>query len=431
MRLTRRHLLRAGLALPLLGPFARRARASVCDDGFPRRLVLFLWGNGNLPSRWTPAEEGPLGVLPEQLAPLAAIQHKLTVVSGLQVKVDNLSPHWSGAAGLLTGAQVAGDDDDWTVAGPTLDQLVAEVVGGDTLYRSLQLGVTSETCFSFSGPNAQNFAETDPWALYGRLFGSTFVEPGEKGVVDPSLGWRRSALDAVMADIAALQSELGSSDRERLERHLDGVREVEARLQRLQEDPPNLEGCARPAEPLESYPEVDGRAQVSAKSRAMADLAAMALACDQTRVLVFQLSPPLDNTLYDGATDGHHNLTHDEAGEQPQVNSITVQVMEELAYLLAALDAVPEGGATLLDHSVVLAASEVSEGKTHSLDELPILVAGGGCGRLVTGQHVRSHSQESASKAMLSVLRAMDVNLASWGEAEAEVEDGFSALEVG
>lgn len=430
MRLSRRQLLRAGLALPLLGGLPRRARAATCDDGFPRRLVLFLWGNGNLPSRWTPEAEGPLGVLPEQLAALEPVKSKLTVVSGLQVRVENISPHYSGACGLLTGAQIDGTDADWTVAGPTLDQVVAEAIGGDTLYRSLQLGVVSASCFSWSGPNAQNFAETDPWALYGRLFGSSFSEPGKKGVVDPALAWRRSALDAVMADVAALQADLGAADRERLERHLDGVRELESRLQRLQENPVSLESCARPAEPQESYPEVEGRPQVAARSRAMADLAAMALACDQTRVLVFQLSPPVDNTLYTGVSDGHHTLTHDEPGDQPQVNAITLQIMDEFAYLLQALDAVPEGDGTLLDHSVVLAASETSEGRTHSLDEIPLLVAGGGCGRLVTGQHVRSHSQESATKAMLTVMRAMDVNLASWGEGDAEADEGFSPLEA-
>lgn len=420
------------VALPWLEVFApRRARAAtLCDTGFPRRFVLFTWGNGNLPSRWNPTLLGPGYDLPPQLAPLAAIQHKLTVVTGLSVKVDNISPHWSGACGLFTGAQVDGTDDDWTVAGPTIDQVIAEAIGGETLYRSLQVGIESTDCFSYAGPHAPNPAEADPYALYRRLFGDTFVEPGGKGLVDPSLGWRRSALDAVMEDVVALQAELGATDRERLERHLDGIRELEGRLARLQEDPPDLAACARPVEPAESYPDVDGRPQLSAVSRVMADLLAMALACDQTRVVNLCFSPALSGALYPGATDGHHALTHDEPGDQPQVDAITTSITTELAYLLQALDAVGEGDGTVLDHSVVLAATEASEGKTHSLDEIPFLVAGGGCGRLVTGQHVRSNSGESVSKAMLSILRAMDLPLASWGAEDNEATDGFSDLEA-
>lgn len=420
------------VGLPWLELFAGRKAygATLCDDGFPRRLVVFLWGNGNRPELWTPAVTGPDYELPPELESLAPVRSKLSVVTGLSTKVDNISPHWSGAAGLLTGAQVVGTDDDWTVAGPTIDQVVAEAVGGETLYRSIQVGVDSTSCFSFAGPNAQNPAENDPAALYARLFGDSFIEPGKKGTVPPSLGWRRSALDAVMEDARALQGELGAADQERLERHLDGLRDLEARLQRLQEDPPDLAACERPLEPDASYPEVDGRPQLSAISRVMADMVAMSLACDQTRVVTFQFSPPLSNALYPDAPDGHHNLTHDEGEGQPTVDSITRYIVGELAYLLQAMDAVTEGDGTLLDHSLVLGASEVSEGRTHSLDEVPLLVAGGGCGRLVTGEHVRSNGQESSSKAMLSVLRAMDLNLASWGEDECETSDGFSALEV-
>ena len=161
----------------------------------------------------------------------------------------------------------------------------------------------------------------------------------------------------------------------------------------------------------------------------MSDLLAMALACDQTRVFSFHFTSPLNNELFTDTTDGHHNLTHNEGGDQPEVHSITVQVMEELAYLLEALRAVPEGEGSLLDNSIVLAASETSEGRTHALDEIPLIVAGG-AGRIVTGQHYRSYTQESASKAMLSLIRAMDVPAASFGAGESEATDGLSDIEL-
>ncbi|MCB9777633.1 MAG: DUF1552 domain-containing protein [Alphaproteobacteria bacterium] len=440
-RFSRRRFLRglmaggsAAVALPILEIAAGRQAfgATSCGSGFPQRFGLFFWGNGNLPPRWTPVGEGDGDdwALSDQLAPLAAVKDKLTVVSGHAVKVTNISPHWSGGVGLLTGQALIGDDNYWEVAAPTIDQVIADEIGGETLYRSMQIGVASEKVFSWSDATTQNFGETDPYTLYQRLFGDTFVEPGSGGIVDPRLGYRRSALDAVMADIGALQASLGASDRQRLEQHLDGVRELEQRLARLQEDPPDYESCTRPDAPETDYPELEGRPQLVARSRAFAHLTAMALACDQTRVLTFQFSQPLNGDLYGDAADGHHSLTHDEGGDQPTVHEITTTIIGELAYLLETLDAVPEGEGTLLDNSLVLACSETSEGKTHSLEELPLLLAGGGCGKLVTGRHVRSYTADNAGHVMLSVLRAMGVNRADWGDGDTYVSDGLSEIEA-
>lgn len=417
------------VGLPALELFApRKAHAG---ELFPERFGLFFWGNGNRPEKWTPTGEGDgdQWSLSEELTPLAALKHKLCVVSGMSIKVDNISPHWSGAAAMLTGNQVDGDDDEWTVFGPTLDQRIAQEIGGGTLYRSLEIGIGSSDIFSYSGPNAPLPGESDPLTFYQRLFGDTFREPGEKGVVDPALGYRRSVLDTVMEDIQRLQSELGSADRVRLEQHLDGVRELELRLARLEEDPPDYASCARPGEPMSEYPDVDGRPQLAEKSSVMADMLAMALACDQSRVFHFHFTPCLYGGLFSEASDGHHNLTHNEGGDQPEVHAITVEVMESLATLLTALDAVPEGEGTLLDHTLVMACSEVSEGQTHSLDEIPLVLAGGG--HFKSDHHYRSYTQENISKVMLSVLRAMGLPEASYGDGDAQATDGLSAIEVG
>ena len=105
-------------------------------------------------------------------------------------------------------------------------------------------------------------------------------------------------------------------------------------------------------------------------------------------------------------------------------------VMTEYAYLLNALDAIPEGDGTLLDHCCVMATSETSEGRTHSLDEIPFLYGGGACGRLATGTHFRSFTQENVNKAILSIQRAMGVAAASWGEEDAFTTSGLSAIEI-
>lgn len=402
------------------------ARAS---DGFPKRFVVWVWGNGNRPDQWTPVDEGHGFTLSPELLPLAPQHEKISVLTGLSVLYPNNVPHWSGIGGLLTGAEVGGNDEDWLVNSISLDQQVANAIGGDTIYRSLQVGVSTANAFSWNGPNAQNPAEVDPLTLYNRLFGPTFVEPGSEGVVDPALGFRRSALDAVLEDLNRLSGKVSTADRARLDQHTTGIRELEGRLARLELDPPSYEACTRPPQPAEVYPDVAGRPQLYARHAAHADLIAMALACDQTRVVTVQWSEPVDNVLYTGASDGHHNQTHNEPGNQPEVHAITVQIMEGFQRFLQALDDVPEGDGTLLDHSLVLGCSDVSEGRTHSLDEMPVVLAGSACGALQTGQHVR-YNRKNSNALGLSLLRAMDVPVSTFGTGDYVDGDGLSEIET-
>lgn len=419
------------VGLPLLQRFLDRGgTALACGGGLPKRFGLFFWGNGNRPDRWVPSADGEDWELSEELAPLVNVKSKLSVVSGLSVKVQNLVPHTSGAAGLLSGIAPTTVDGSETFAGPTIDQIIAGEIGGDTLFPSLQTAASDISGQSWNGPNSRNPPETDPYTLYERLFGPTFREPGAEGIVDPTLGLRRSVLDVVMGDITTLQGKLGAEDKARLDQHLTGVRELETRLARLEEDPPSLAACARPGEPLPMYPDVDGRVQISARSRVVCDMLAMALACDQTRVFGHYLTDPVGNPLFPGATAGHHSLTHDEGGDQPEVHAITVQIVSELAYLLERLDSVTEGDGTLLDNCCILGCSEVGLGQTHDIDDIPVVVAGGLCGTLRTGIHHRSYTGDNASKLMLSLVRAMDILAPSFGTDDAYTEDGLGEIEV-
>jgi hypothetical protein len=420
------------VGLPLLEAMLNgNGTALACGGAIPRRFGLFFWGNGNRPDRWVPSTDGESWELSEELAPLANVKEKVTVVSGLSVKVPNVLPHTSGAAGLLTGIAPVSEGGNETFAGPTIDQVIAAEVGGDSLYPSLQTAATDASGQSYNGPNSKNPPETDPYALYERLFGASFREPGEEALVDPTLGLRRSVLDSVADDIVTLQARLGAADKARLDQHLTGVRDLETRLARLEEDPPSLEACGRPAtEPLASYPDEEGRPQISARSRAMIDMLAMAFACDQTRVFGHYLCDPVSNILFPGASAGHHNLTHDEGGDQPEVHAITTQIVAELAYLLEAFDAVVEADGTLLDNCCILGCSEVSLGQTHSLDDVPIVLGGGLCGTLRTGIHYRSYTGDNASSLMLSIMRGMDILATSFGSDDAYTTSGLSEIEV-
>jgi hypothetical protein len=432
MKMDRRTMLKGFLAgtglvtvgLPALEIFAQ-------DSGFPTRFGLFFWGNGMIPDRWVPAATGADWALSDQLAPLSAVKQHITVVSGLSVKVPNIIPHHSTAAGVLTGSPLFADErNNETFQGPSLDQVIAAKIGADTQYRSVEFGAAPGSGLSHTGPHQRNPPESSPIAMFERLFGPGFRAPGDTGEVDPTLALRRSVLDAVGADAARLRTKLGAADKVRLEQHLEGVRDLERRLARLQEDPPNLAACLAPMRPMDNYPDIEGRPQLKAKNRAMCDIIALALACDQTRVFSNWFTSMLTNVLFPNAVAGHHQLTHDEPGDQPGVHDIVLHIMEEFAYLVQALAAVPEGDETLLDHCVVLATSEISLGRNHSPDDIPVLLAGSANGRLKSGIHYRSPGADNISKLPLTLLRAVGVPAAEFGTEQGLVTDGIGEIEA-
>lgn len=436
--ITRRTLLRGllggalvSIGLPPLERFLNAhgtAYADATSDGFPKRFGTFFWGNGVVTEKWIPTGEG-LGdawQLSEELMPLAALKDLITVVTGMQVKTPNNEPHLSTAAGMLSGHRDI-DDGGHTYGAPTIDQVVAEVIGAETRFRSLEFGVAANG-MSYTGPHAVNPPERSPAALFERVFGGSFQLPGEDGKVDPTLALQRSILDAVTGQIATLKTRVGASDRTRLEQHFDGIRAIELQLAKLEEDPPNLAACAYPPTPDADYPDIEGRPQLVAKNKAFAEIIAMALACDQTRVFFNEFTHPVTNILFRGVAAGHHSLTHDEPGDQPQVHAITVQCMEAYAQQLEALRAVEEGDGTLLDHCLILATSDVSKGRTHSPDDFPIVLGGSGGGAIQTGMHYRSPSNESTSKVLLTITRAMGLQLPSIGGDEGYTEDAVDGI---
>lgn len=416
---------------PLEAMFDANGTAYALDGVLPKRFGLFFWGNGNRPERWRPAATG-LGAawdLSETLQPLASLKPWLTVVTGADVKLPNDSPHASGAAGILTGFELGDPEDSSSFLAPTIDQVIAQEIGNDTLYRSLETGVDGASGKSFNGPNSQNPAESSPIALYDRLFGPTFREPGDT-TVDPKLGLRRSVLDAVTTDVARLNARVGAADKARLDQHLSGLRDLETRLARLQEDPPDLAACLRPGAPAADYPPIEGRPQLMEVNAVMAQLLAMACACDQTRVFSHWFSDPVNDKLFPAATAGHHDLTHNEGGDQPEVQAITVQCVAAYAALLEAFAAIPEGSGTLLDNCAILGCSEVSLGQTHSILDLPILIGGSACGALKTDHHYQSLGGENVSKVLLALIQAMDINRTDFGDGAGYVSEPLSALFV-
>jgi hypothetical protein len=156
---------------------------------------------------------------------------------------------------------------------------------------------------------------------------------------------------------------------------------------------------------------------LTSTNAAMANLVALSLACDQSRVFSYMFSGSVGGTSYPelGITTNHHSLTHDEAGDQPEVEQITTFIIARVAALLEALKAVPEGDGNLLDRVVMLASTDVSEGQPHSITNYPILIAGGGGGALKhPGVHVRAKGGNT-SDVLLTLVQAMDVPATQFG----------------
>lgn len=434
-RLNRRTLLKGVLGgaaisvgLPPLEIFFNTNGTALADgSGIPKRFGIFFWGNGNIPEKWNPAQTGPDYELSEQLSPLAPVKSEITVVSGMNVLTGNTVPHGSGPAGFLSGAPMLGER---SFARPSVDQLIAAEIGKDTRFKSLEIGARPQRGLSYNGPDSLNPPESSPRRLFERVFVDGFHLPGSEPIIDPKLALRRSVLDVVQSDAMRVREKLGSNDRMRLDQHLQGVRDLERRLARLEENPPSLAACAVPAMPAEDPPDLEGRPQLHEIQTALTDVLRMALACDQTRVFSNFFTYPINNLLFAGASAGHHQLTHDEPGEMPQVSMIVQQIMAELAIFIQMLKDVPEGDGTLLDHCAVLCTTCVSFCRTHSISDYPIIIAGSADGALKKGIHYRSPSGENTSKVILSLMRAMGMTVASFGIDAAYSEDSLGAIEA-
>ena len=441
-RLGRRAVLRGllggtgvAVALPLLELMLNQHGDALADgSGFPRRFGWWFFGNGVHADKWVPQGSGPDWELSPQLMPLSPVKEDVTIVSGLKVYLPNSVPHGSGPAGILTGGplgEVGNNFENSAFGGQTLDQIVADEIGNETRFKSIEVAIErSDDSLSHTAAGMTNPPEYSPIALFERIFGSGFVEPGDEPIIDPKLSLRRSVLDAVSEDALDLQKRLGAADRQRVEQHSENIRALEKQLAKLEEDPPNLASCSSPEQPLADYPDESGVPQMSAISRAMSDMMAMALACDQTRVFSVQFSRPVSGVLYPGIGEAHHKLTHDELGEQPKVNQIIEQIMDEMSYFLQALKSVPEGEGTLLDNAAVLGFSDCSYGKSHAIDNYPLLVAGGACGALKKGIHYKSPAAENASKLGLTLLRIMGVPVTEFGSDEGYVTEGLEDIEA-
>ena len=431
----------ACVALPVLDCMLNtNGNALAQGDALPKRFGVFFWGNGVRLAQWNPSTTGASYALSPALTGLEGVRDYVSVVSGMRVQTGNERGHHAGCVGILSGAPMISQDPMGagyasTFSAPTIDQIVKDHVASGTRYGSLEYGISESVVrgegstlayLSHNGQDSFNEPEYSPRALFNRVFTDGFVNPGETPPTDPRLALRRSVLDAVMEDASALRMRVGTVDR-RLDQHLTSIRELEQRIADLETMPdrPPLAACAIPTTPEAEY----GRDEMIERNNAMAQVLAMSLACDQTRVFSNMFSGSVGGQRFPDASAGHHGLTHDEGGDQPMVQAITQYIIARFGDMLRILQAVPEGDGNLLDRCVILASSDLAEGRPHSLDDYPILVAGGGGGALRRGVHYRS-AGENTSKVLLSCLQAMDLPLAEFGVGGGRVDAACTEIMV-
>jgi hypothetical protein len=428
--LSRRTVLRgslatgAAIALPL--PIFKyllndNGSAMAQGDPLPKRYCTWFFGNGISPPLWVPSSTGTDWQLSEQLAPLANVKDWLTVVSGLRNFHGNASPHPIGSAASTTGGTVANN----SAQAASIDQIVADVNEGGA-FRSLEIGVsdatpngpenTLHTC-SHRGPDAPNYPEFDPQAVFNRVFA---------GVTDESAGgevtaWnqvKKSILDATLEDGAELNARLGVEDRQRLEDHLEAIREIETRLESAAQGTVVI-----PEDPATLGVEKDMNAEApTAVNAVMADMMAAALASDRTRNATLVFTLPAAHVYYrslgnDMNDDFHDVICHNdpgEAAEQTRVHRGVVYAMEALAVFLEKLSTIQEGDKTLLDQSLVYVTSCTGWGKVHGIDDWPALLVGGAGGAVQMNQHIRTNAS-NLTDVLFTIAKAFGSSVGSVG----------------
>jgi hypothetical protein len=429
------------LGLPLLDAMLGREELAAEVLGAPPFFGVFYWANGvpwhgghgaaqaGPPDIWTPTTTGAGYDLTEMLTPLAG--RGVSVISGLEpyteiptVPGGQSDGHMRGFMVALTGDSPQSEGFDHgshtlTSRRGSIDQFVARYPGfypEEPRFRSLEVGVSRArfhdywhwNAISYNGTDSQNLPVQDAGALYDRLFGVP---------VDDQEALRRGRLlDAVLEDARSLDSRLGARDRERLEAHLDHLRTLQLRVE---SSAPVCEAVGRPSD----------SGDLIERTRTMASLLSLSVSCGLTRVFSFMLTSPASTHVFSnlGVPDGMHKTCHD--GHWERVRDITRYQMEAFAAFLDGFDVPAPDGSTLLDRGVIYATSEYGEGWQHSVKELPVLLAGGGCGRLQRGVHVREAGGNLA-KAQLAALWAAGVETPSFGWNGAETSEPVSGILV-
>ena len=407
-----------GVGLPLLDCFLD-VNGEALADGSPLPICFgtFFAGLGFNPGRWEPKIVGPKYDMAPELEVLTPFKDKINIYTGLKAFLDGhpLTVHNTGTQVCINGGIPRGGE---TLA-PSLDSLIADVIGTRTRFRSLEAACSGfPQSFSRRGA-AMNPPELSPAALYTRIFGADFRDPNAADFTpDPRVMVKKSVLSAVAQHRQEFLSQVGAADRARLDEYFTVLRDLEQQLSLQLQKPAPLEACTTPAK----APDATVGAiveDVHSNNKLFSGLLAHALACDQTRVVNLVFTPALSNLRKAASPLTFHMYTHEESydpklGYQPESTWFMMQSAVGFHDFLAALDGIREGERTLLDRMAVYFSSDTGYARVHGLDSMPLMSAGRAGGRLKTGIHFHAPN-EPATRVGLTLQQAMGVPVGSWG----------------
>ncbi|MFO0632261.1 MAG: DUF1552 domain-containing protein [Nannocystaceae bacterium] len=425
--LSRRTMLRGGaslaVGLPILEAMLNSHGDAFAGGGdLPLRFLMYYWADGVNIERFEPTQTGANWDLSEQMMPLAPVKDYINLVTGLRNLCEDQITHHEGMTVFNGYSFVYQGGLSTDAGGPTIDQVIADRIGDQTVVRSVQVrvskrestdgdGGTTVTAISHRGTPGNltpQIPQANPRDVFDYLFGNFTPEVDDRSE-------RTHVLDAVKEDVARLKMRLGTIDRQRLDAHLTGIDELQTKINAM---PPS---CQLPGEPTEDNTDTGGEEPISSVVQAHAELIAYAFACDVTRVASFLFKKFVSSTVFDeiNATNMHHSSSHN-GPEDPNYKIGLVYCMEKLSQVLQVLMNTEEvTGGNLLDSTIVYASTDCSTGNTHSINRQPIILAGHGRNYLAypgihyqatpwNNSHPNPNATGNTSDVLLTCLQAFD-----------------------
>ena len=422
------------MSLPLLDSMVPAQTPLARTAATPQmRLGLCFIPHGAVMNNWTPAEEGAL-TLSRTLAPLEPYKNQVVVVSNLAHKMaapggpgDNGGDHTRSPSVFLNGVHPKRTDGADILAGVTIDQMAAQKIGQDTPLPSLEVSAEtivqaaagsggSYTTLSFRDAESPLPMESNPRKVFLQLFGEGDTPPERVSIRRQT----NSILDLILDRTKQLQGELGNSDRSLLEGYLESVREIERRTQKAaSKDLSALKIPEAPIGELDSFPD---------QVKLMFDLIALAYQADLTRVASYIMVAEGTNRTYNhiGVPDSFHPVSH-HANDMERLNKLVkIQSwhVEKFAEFLAKLAATPDGPGTLLDHSILMYGSNMSNSDLHNNYPEPNIVVGGGNGKMkLGGQHIALPERTPIANLHLTLLQKVGVERDKFGDSTGTIAE--------
>ena len=438
--LARRSFLR-GIGTTLALPFLDAMMPAMAGTGAAVkptiRLGFVYVPNGIIQKGWLPSKVGTGFEMASTMKPLEAHRDQIVVLSNLmqnggRALSDGAGDHARAGASWLTGVHPKKTEGADIRAGVSADQIAAQELGKKTQFASLEIGLeepnlaggcdSGYSCaytntISWRTPTTPNPMEVNPRAVFERLFGDG--ESTDAASRIKRMEQDRSILDFVRGDVARLESGLGSRDKGKLDEYLEGIRDIERRIQKAEQQSASMKVplMERPT----SIPD-----EFTDHAKLMSDLMVIAFQTDMTRVVSFMMAREGSNRSYRsiGVPDGHHSVTHHQNDPEKIAKTMKIDELhvQSFAYLLDRLKATPDGDGTLLDHSMILYGSSISDGNAHTHHDLPLVLAGGSACDIKGGRHIRYKEETRMNNLLVTMLDKSGVRAETLGDATGKLD---------